>query len=399
MWCDERSTFNLSKWCRRSGCDAKLGSRTVLAALCTSIVTITKRLTSPHLQPATITHLCSSPTARRNLCRQLQVQALRPLHQPHSVASMAEKELQQTIQQLHSLSSHNLNNASPLLSRAKLSLLKLNALVPTPQTSPQHLQLAREVLELGALISIRQKDPEAFTRYFQQLQSFYSLPAERWGGQDKGGNKSKVTGLHMLLLLSQGDYASFHTVIESLEMAHGGQKKLDDDAFIQYPMRLEQALMEGSYDRVWGETKGERVPSEEFTVFSEVSYLWWYCYNVNEFKANAPEGPRHYYPFRNRLLQRTRLPLPTHLERQEPALPGLRRRSHSIRPVSRLGSQRGSHLLPPASRGDGRGPEGHPRRKWPGHREYAGIRQKTGDNRVRGQQMAVVYRWTWIRRA
>lgn len=187
------------------------------------------------------------------------------------IGDMAEKELQQTIQQLHSLTPHNLSNASSLLSQAKLSLLKLNALVPTQQTSTQNLQLAREVLELGALISIRQKDPEAFTRYFQQLQPFYSLPAERWGGQDKGGNKSKVTGLHLLLLLSQGDYAGFHTVIESLEMAHGGKKRLDEDAFIQYPMRLEQALMEGSYDRVWGETKGERVPSEEFAVFSEVS--------------------------------------------------------------------------------------------------------------------------------
>lgn len=183
---------------------------------------------------------------------------------------MAEKEVQQQIQQLHSLSPHNLNNASPLLSRAKLSLLKLNALVPTPQTSTQHLQFAREVLELGALVSIRQKDPEAFNRYYQQLQPFYSLPAERWGRGDKGGNKSKVTGLHLLLLLSQGDYAGFHTVLEGLEMSHGGKKRLDDDAFIQYPMRLEQALMEGSYDKVWGETKGERVPSDEFAVFSEV---------------------------------------------------------------------------------------------------------------------------------
>lgn len=183
---------------------------------------------------------------------------------------MAEKEVQQAIQQLHSLTPQHIGNASALLSRAKLSLLKLNALVPTPQTSSKHLHQAREVLELGALISIRQKNPEAFNRYFQQLQPFYSLPAERWGSHDKGSNKSKVTGLHLLLLLSQGDYAAFHTVIESLEVAHGGKKRLDEDAFIQYPMRLEQALMEGSYDRVWGETKGERVPSEEFAVFSEV---------------------------------------------------------------------------------------------------------------------------------
>lgn len=74
-------------------------------------------------------------------------------------------------------------------------------------------------------------------------------------------------------MLSQGDYAAFHTVIETLEVEHGGKRKLEEDEFIQYPLRLEQALMEGSYDRVWGETKGERVPSEEFGVFSEVRFL------------------------------------------------------------------------------------------------------------------------------
>ena len=109
-------------------------------------------------------------------------------------------------------------------------------------------------------------------------------------------------GLYLLLLLSQGDYAGFHTLLEGLEVAARGlavegeegsgggdaemkgvgdeggaaataakANPLEDDEFIQYPIRLEQALMEGSYDRVWGETKDERVPSEEYKVFSKVS--------------------------------------------------------------------------------------------------------------------------------
>lgn len=189
---------------------------------------------------------------------------------------MAEQELQNTLSQLHSISSQNISNAPSLLSRAKLCLLQINALVPAADTPSSHLVLARDVLESGALISIRQKDPEAFTRYYQQLQSFYALPASRWDGSssDKGhGNQSKVTGLYLLLLLSQGDYAAFHTVIESLEVAYGGKKRLDEDTFIQYPLKLEQALMEGSYDRVWGETKAERVPSEEFGIFTQVCLL------------------------------------------------------------------------------------------------------------------------------
>jgi len=220
----------------------------------------------------------------------------------------AEKDTTNILQQLHSLNPSNIQQSAPqLLSRAKISLLHLNALVPSPSTSTQHLHLAREVLETGALISIQLKDPEAFTRYFAQLQPFYDLPSSRYGenntsshGSDissqrvtrsttshssqspfqTSGNRSKITGLYLLLLLSQGDYAGFHTEIEKLEnsgfatQGHGGI--LGDDPFIAYPIRLEQALMEGSYDRVWGETKGERIPSEEFGIFTEVSITFNY---------------------------------------------------------------------------------------------------------------------------
>ncbi|SMQ51830.1 unnamed protein product [Zymoseptoria tritici ST99CH_1A5] len=180
---------------------------------------------------------------------------------------MAENEVKQVIQQLDSLKANHLSQAPQLLSRAKLGLLHLNALIPSEDTKPQHLQLATAVLEHGALISIKLKDTDSFTRYYQQLQPFYSLPQE--GRRSRASNQGKVTGLYLLLLLSVGDYAGFHTVLEGLEVS-GGKDHIDRDEFIQYPVRLEQALMEGSYDKVWVETKGERVPSEEFAVFSEV---------------------------------------------------------------------------------------------------------------------------------
>lgn len=178
---------------------------------------------------------------------------------------MAENEAKQIVQQLDSLKANNLTSAPQLLSRAKLALLNLNALVPSEDTSPAHLALATAILERGALISIKLKDTDAFTRYFQQLQPFYSLTSSR----SSSSNQSKVTGLYLLLLLSVGDYAGFHTELEGLETS-AGKEQIENDQFIQYPVRLEQALMEGSYDKVWGETKGERVPSEEFGVFSEV---------------------------------------------------------------------------------------------------------------------------------
>lgn len=48
---------------------------------------------------------------------------------------------------------------------------------------------------------------------------------------------------------------------------------LEGDVFIRYPVMLEQCLMEGAYDKVWGALKGDGVPSEEFAVFSEVRLL------------------------------------------------------------------------------------------------------------------------------
>ena len=182
---------------------------------------------------------------------------------------MAENELKQIISQLENLRSSNLSQAPQLLSRGKLALLHLNALVPSEKSQPQHLALACTLLELGALVSIRLEDTDAFTRYFQQLQPFYTLPADSTSPATSK-NQSKVTGLYLLLLVSVGDYAGFHTELEGLETT-SGKEEIEKDEFIQYPVRLEQALMEGSYDKVWGETKGERVPSEEFGKFSAVS--------------------------------------------------------------------------------------------------------------------------------
>jgi len=186
----------------------------------------------------------------------------------HLAKMAAEQELQGIVNQLRQhLSSHNYDACQPLLSRAKHQLLQLQALIPNEHLPARVLKLARDTLELGALVSIRLKDAESFTRYFQQLQPFYSIPEQVL--PRTGNNASKITGLYLLLLLSSGDYAGFHTQLERLAM---GGVKLEDDECIQYPIRLEQALMEGSYDRVWSRTMGEAVPSEEFRVFSEVCF-------------------------------------------------------------------------------------------------------------------------------
>lgn len=188
----------------------------------------------------------------------------------HNTSNMADRELQEVLRKLKS--SRDYPTSSSLLSRAKILLLKLNALTPTPKTPKPVLLSAREVYETGALISIRNKDPDAFTRYVNQLQPFYDLPSEVLPG-DKS-ERAKITGLYLLLLLTKGDYAGFHTELEGLELRIGFDGKggdVEGDKYLSYPVKLERWLMEGSYDRVWKAMASREVPSEEYAVFSEVS--------------------------------------------------------------------------------------------------------------------------------
>ncbi|PYH89176.1 hypothetical protein BO71DRAFT_453603 [Aspergillus ellipticus CBS 707.79] len=205
-----------------------------------------------------------------------------PSRSPHSLHLTSSphppkmaNDLRTVVSELHNALSRNQFDATnDLLSRGKRALLLQNALIPTPSTPAELIALAREVLELGALASIRQTDAPTFTRYYQQLQPFYDLERESTNAGAaafQNSQRSKITGLYLLLLLSMGDSTSFHTVLEGLvEEASLKGKSVEDDPFIKYPVELERNLMEGSYDKVWRETNSERVPSEDFALFSNV---------------------------------------------------------------------------------------------------------------------------------
>jgi len=180
---------------------------------------------------------------------------------------MAERQLSQVLNQLKSQSAAlSYADASSLLSKAKLLLLQLNALTPSTTTNNSLLALARDTYEQGALASIRAKNPDAFTRYVNQLSPFYELPPNVLAPNPS--ERSKVTGLYLLLLLTQGRYAEFHSELEALSTQGGVD--VEGDRYLGYPIRLERWLMEGSYDRVWKAMKKGEVPCEEYGVFSDV---------------------------------------------------------------------------------------------------------------------------------
>src|SRR5690606_2454988 len=87
--------------------------------------------------------------------------------------AMADKNLVAAATQLRTaFVSRDFKKATSLVSNLKLLLLERDALLPNPTTPKNTLQIAREVLEIAALVSIHLEDAVSFTRYFNQLQPF-----------------------------------------------------------------------------------------------------------------------------------------------------------------------------------------------------------------------------------
>ncbi len=92
-----------------------------------------------------------------------------------------------------------------------------------------------------------------------QLQTYYNdhsnLPASPL--------KYNLIGLNLLCLLSQNRISDFHTALETID-----PEQLHNNPAIQHSIKLEQSLMEGSYNRVWSSRSD--VPSKEYLFFIDI---------------------------------------------------------------------------------------------------------------------------------
>uniref|UniRef100_A0A6S9RU20 CSN8/PSMD8/EIF3K domain-containing protein n=1 Tax=Chrysotila carterae TaxID=13221 RepID=A0A6S9RU20_CHRCT len=169
-----------------------------------------------------------------------------------------------------------LDHALSTLDALKLKLLELPATpaaaaaaAPSPTGSASGLPagtrdallVAREALELGALLAVRAADTPAFERHVSQLKSYYTdcgalLPASE--------RQWPILGLNLLRLLAQNRIAEFHTELELVppELMH-------TNVYIKFPAQLEQHIMEGSYNRVLV-AKNESVYEQEGMYFMDM---------------------------------------------------------------------------------------------------------------------------------
>ncbi|KAG5676339.1 hypothetical protein PVAND_006182 [Polypedilum vanderplanki] len=155
----------------------------------------------------------------------------------------------------------DLKKCGNLLEQLKISLIKISY-IPTSdsQASQQELVIARDVLEIGAEYSVAIKDIQSFERYISQLKCYYYdyknlIPESQ--------NKYKLLGLNLLFLLSQNRVAEFHTELELLP-----SEIIPSNKFVQYPLSLEQCLMEGRYNKLF-KAKGD-APAECYNFFVDI---------------------------------------------------------------------------------------------------------------------------------
>ncbi|KAJ2780586.1 regulatory particle non-ATPase [Coemansia interrupta] len=180
---------------------------------------------------------------------------------------MSSAPSSQQITSLYETTRAAMNEANPDLGgiKTRLSQLKIGIVQITMQNSqvthdPTFQLLKRSILEMGAEFSIKTGHIAGFERYLAQLESFYF-------DNKLGLAESKVMypliGLNLLRMLSENLIADFHTTLERIDLG-----QLQSNQFIVHPVKLEQALMEGSYKKVW-QARAE-VPTPEYLFFMDI---------------------------------------------------------------------------------------------------------------------------------
>ncbi|KZT20797.1 hypothetical protein NEOLEDRAFT_1158502 [Neolentinus lepideus HHB14362 ss-1] len=153
----------------------------------------------------------------------------------------------------------DLQKCGQLLAKLKIGLIEAGLLLPQSTAKLDDLVVARDILEIGAIASIRAQDVPSFDRYFSQLQTFYNdfssvLPPSK--------REYPIRGLNLIRLLTQNRIADFHTTLESLPLP---ADEISANPYISHPVNLERRLMEGSYSKVWHAR--EEAPIEEYKFF------------------------------------------------------------------------------------------------------------------------------------
>ena len=156
----------------------------------------------------------------------------------------------------------NLKDVGHLLQQMKVIVLGLTYL-PVDSVEVERdsrpLVIARDMLEIGAFWSIESGEMAQFEYYMSQLKTYYF---DYVAVMDKFESVFMPTllGLNLMYLLSENRLYEFHAELERLPPNY-----FESNVYIEYPVKLEQNLMEGSYQKIF--MLKESVPDPYYTFF------------------------------------------------------------------------------------------------------------------------------------
>lgn len=165
-------------------------------------------------------------------------------------------------------------SADALMPQMKVLLFQAKLLIPDlTRTGDKDyvadLVISRSILEIGALSAINLEEFDKFEQYVQQLKAFYFNSAKK-DELHKSVNKNKLLSLYLLLLLSKGDVVQFHAELEFLTQ---NIKNIENDLYLNYPIKIENWVLEGYYDKAWelisNRNTEEKKKLNEFNIFND----------------------------------------------------------------------------------------------------------------------------------
>lgn len=142
----------------------------------------------------------------------------------------------------------------PLLSQALLQLAQ-SALSMDSTIEAQ----AQIIYQIGAFTAVASKDQAAFDRFMSLLFPVFFEPSRKAVLESEA---HVLLGLYLLSLLVRNQLAEFHVTLERINAAPG----IDgSNSYIQFPVQLQQCLVEGTYHRVV--LARQQVPSPDYAWF------------------------------------------------------------------------------------------------------------------------------------
>lgn len=167
------------------------------------------------------------------------------------------------LQQEYNKSPQDLVQIDSLLRSAmiQLSTAGIGAGEDSKSSNSDKLQI-QQVLEMGAFWSIHSKNQTSFERYCSLLFPIYFESKNSSPNIANNAPMYTVLGLHLLNLLVSNRVADFYVALERINTAAGVDA---NNVFIQFPVQLQQCLVEGTFHRVV--LARQQVPSPEYAWF------------------------------------------------------------------------------------------------------------------------------------